>query len=94
VTGFIDRLDLRQPRARWRWSSQTRRQDVPVDVRGKYDVVTVGSDDGRVLMLAHGFGGDQHMWRLVEPLLSPDFRVREQLATAFARLHALPQPIT
>jgi sigma-B regulation protein RsbQ len=48
---------------------------VPVDVRSKYHVVTVGPDDGRIVMLAHGFGCDQHMWRLVEPLLSKDFRL-------------------
>lgn len=46
-----------------------------VDVRSKYHVVTRGPADGRVLVLAHGFGCDQNMWRSVEPLLSCDHRV-------------------
>jgi sigma-B regulation protein RsbQ len=30
---------------------------------------------GRTIVLAHGFGCDQNMWRLVEPALAKDFRV-------------------
>jgi sigma-B regulation protein RsbQ len=47
---------------------------VPGHVRSKHHVVTVGPDDGRMVMLAHGFGCDQDTWRLVELLLSKDFR--------------------
>ncbi|MCW0212738.1 MAG: alpha/beta hydrolase [Pseudonocardia sp.] len=45
------------------------------DVRDRYNVVVTGRHDGRVLVLAHGFGCDQHMWRLLEPLLSRTFRI-------------------
>lgn len=34
-----------------------------------------GRADGPVVMLAHGFGCDQNMWRLVVPALEPDFTV-------------------
>jgi sigma-B regulation protein RsbQ len=46
-----------------------------VDVRGRHRVVMTGPQDGRVLLLAHGFGCDQHMWRLVEPILARTCRV-------------------
>lgn len=35
----------------------------------------MGRGDGPVVMLAHGFGCDQHMWRLVAPLLARTCRV-------------------
>jgi len=47
----------------------------PVDTRTKYDVVVLGREDGPLLMLAHGFGCDQHLWRLVVPILAPTCRV-------------------
>jgi sigma-B regulation protein RsbQ len=50
-------------------------QDGVVDVRSRHRVVTSGPDDGPLLLLAHGFGCDQHMWRLVEPILSRTCRV-------------------
>ena len=34
-----------------------------------------GVDDGPTIMLAHGFGCDQQLWRLVEALLAPNFRL-------------------
>lgn len=38
-------------------------------------MVVTGREDGPVLMLAHGFGCDQNMWRLVVPALAEDFRL-------------------
>lgn len=46
-----------------------------VDVRRRNNVTVTGRADGPVLLLAHGFGCDQNMWRLVLPLLAKDFRV-------------------
>lgn len=46
-----------------------------LDVVRRNNVVITGRDDGTVVMLAHGFGCDQHLWRLVAPELSRDFRV-------------------
>lgn len=37
--------------------------------------VTVFGEAGPVLMLAHGYGCDQHMWRLVAPTLAATHRV-------------------
>lgn len=39
------------------------------------NVNVVGPDDKPTIMLAHGFGCDQELWRLVVPELLPDFRV-------------------
>lgn len=44
-------------------------------VGGINNVLLTGRDDGPVVMLAHGFGCDQNMWRLVAPGLARDFRV-------------------
>ena len=39
-------------------------------------MVVTGREDGPVIVLAHGFGCDQNMWRLVAPALgASDFRV-------------------
>ena len=46
-----------------------------MDTRTKHNLVVLGRDDGPVLMLAHGFGCDQHMWRLVVPILARTCRV-------------------
>jgi sigma-B regulation protein RsbQ len=46
-----------------------------VDVRIRHHVVETGSPAAPVVMLAHGFGCDQHMWRLVRPRLAEIFRV-------------------
>lgn len=44
-------------------------------VRGRNHVTVTGRAGGPVVMLAHGFGCDQNMWRLVVPLLEQDFTV-------------------
>jgi sigma-B regulation protein RsbQ len=46
-----------------------------VNVRIRHHVVETGPPAGRVVLLAHGFGCDQHMWRLVVPRLAETFRV-------------------
>ncbi|MFD3920019.1 alpha/beta fold hydrolase [Streptomyces sp. NPDC058595] len=46
-----------------------------MDVRSRNNVRVSGRTDGRVVMLAHGFGCDQNLWRLVLPTLERDFRV-------------------
>ncbi|MEU5951207.1 alpha/beta hydrolase [Streptomyces sp. NPDC047525] len=44
-------------------------------VRGRNHVTVSGRAGGPVVMLAHGFGCDQNMWRLVVPLLESEFTV-------------------
>ena len=44
-------------------------------MRIRHHVVETGPPAGRVVLLAHGFGCDQHMWRLVAPRLAETFRV-------------------
>ncbi|MFE9999696.1 alpha/beta fold hydrolase [Streptomyces avermitilis] len=46
-----------------------------MDIRRRNNVVVTGRPDGPVVLLAHGFGCDQNMWRLVVPALADDFRV-------------------
>ena len=46
-----------------------------MNVRTRHHVVETGPPTGRVVLLAHGFGCDQHMWRLVGPRLAETFRV-------------------
>lgn len=46
-----------------------------MNVRRRNHVTVTGREDGPVVMLAHGFGCDQNMWRLVVPTLEQDFRV-------------------
>jgi sigma-B regulation protein RsbQ len=48
-----------------------------MDVLTRNNVTFAGPepDGGPVLLLAHGFGCDQHMWRLVTPALARDTRV-------------------
>ncbi|MFE2376700.1 alpha/beta fold hydrolase [Streptomyces sp. NPDC059398] len=46
-----------------------------MDIRSRNNVAVTGRTDGPVLLLAHGFGCDQNMWRLVVPALSAHFRV-------------------
>ncbi|MEU1892200.1 alpha/beta fold hydrolase [Streptomyces pristinaespiralis] len=46
-----------------------------MDVRNRNRVTETGRTDGPVVMLAHGFGCDQNLWRLVVPTLERDFRV-------------------
>lgn len=46
-----------------------------MDVVSRNNVVITGREDGPVIMLANGFGCDQHMWRLVAPELARYFKV-------------------
>jgi sigma-B regulation protein RsbQ len=46
-----------------------------VDVLARNNVTVVGAAEGPTIMLAHGFGCDQNLWRLVVPRLVSDFRV-------------------
>ncbi|MBT2232228.1 alpha/beta fold hydrolase [Nonomuraea sp. NEAU-A123] len=45
------------------------------DIGARNHVVVSGRTDGPTVMLAHGFGCDQNLWRLVAPELARDFRV-------------------
>ncbi|WP_405059481.1 alpha/beta hydrolase [Kribbella sp. NBC_01505] len=47
----------------------------PVDILQRNNVVVTGNPDGRTVVLAHGFGCDQNMWRLTVPALAPEHRV-------------------
>ncbi|MEU0759354.1 alpha/beta hydrolase [Streptomyces microflavus] len=46
-----------------------------MDVRSRNRVRVSGRSDGPAVVLAHGFGCDQNMWRLVAPVLERDFTV-------------------
>ncbi|WP_449487732.1 alpha/beta fold hydrolase [Streptomyces purpurascens] len=46
-----------------------------MDIRRRNNVNVIGRDDSPVLVLAHGFGCDQNMWRLVVPVLAERYRV-------------------
>jgi sigma-B regulation protein RsbQ len=46
-----------------------------VGVQVRNNVSIIGRDSGPVVVLAHGFGCDQNLWRLVAPALAEDFRV-------------------
>lgn len=46
-----------------------------MNVRSRNNVVVTGDPDGPVVMLAHGFGCDQNLWRLVAPVLARDHQV-------------------
>ncbi|MBY8888846.1 alpha/beta hydrolase [Streptomyces sp. PTM05] len=46
-----------------------------MDIRGRNNVTVAGPVDGPVVVLAHGFGCDQNMWRLVVPVLAERYRV-------------------
>ncbi|MFD3549756.1 alpha/beta fold hydrolase [Streptomyces sp. NPDC058655] len=46
-----------------------------MDIRHRNNVTVTGRADGPVLLLAHGFGCDQNMWRLVVPALAEEFRI-------------------
>jgi sigma-B regulation protein RsbQ len=46
-----------------------------VDVYARNNVRVLGAENGRTIVLAHGFGCDQNLWRLVVPSLVPAFRV-------------------
>ena len=46
-----------------------------MDVGTRNNVNIVGSDDAPTIMLAHGFGCDQNLWRLVVSELAPAYRI-------------------
>jgi sigma-B regulation protein RsbQ len=46
-----------------------------VDLQARNNVRIAGVEDGPTIMLAHGFGCDQNLWRLVEARLAPSFRL-------------------
>ncbi len=46
-----------------------------MDVSARNHVTVVGMDDAPTIMLAHGFGCDQRLWRLVVDRLAPRFRL-------------------
>jgi sigma-B regulation protein RsbQ len=46
-----------------------------IDIRSRHNVTVTGPPDAPVVVLSHGFGCDQNMWRLVAPALAERFRV-------------------
>ncbi|MEV6286211.1 alpha/beta hydrolase [Kribbella sp. NPDC051770] len=46
-----------------------------MDTLRRNNVITTGNPGGRPVLLAHGFGCDQNMWRLTVPALAGDYRV-------------------
>ncbi|WP_327139105.1 alpha/beta fold hydrolase [Nocardia sp. NBC_01327] len=46
-----------------------------MSVRSRNNVVVTGSDAGPTVLLAHGFGCDQNLWRLIVPQLAQRYRV-------------------
>ncbi|MEE1929337.1 alpha/beta hydrolase [Streptomyces sp. TRM 70351] len=46
-----------------------------MDIARRNNVTVTGNPQGRAVVLAHGFGCDQNMWRLTVPALAEDYRV-------------------
>ena len=46
-----------------------------MDIARRNNVTVTGNPDGATVVLAHGFGCDQNMWRLTVPALARDHRV-------------------
>ncbi|WP_099039289.1 alpha/beta fold hydrolase [Mycobacterium neglectum] len=46
-----------------------------MDVSAKHNINVLGVEDGPTLMLVHGFGCDQNLWRLVVNQLESEFRL-------------------
>ncbi|MFD8306931.1 alpha/beta fold hydrolase [Streptomyces sp. NPDC059690] len=46
-----------------------------MDIARRNNVTVTGNPDGPAVVLAHGFGCDQNMWRLTVPALARDHRV-------------------
>src|ERR1044072_41853 len=46
-----------------------------MDIARRNHVTVTGNPDGRTVLLAHGFGCDQNMWRLTVPALADDYRI-------------------
>jgi sigma-B regulation protein RsbQ len=47
---------------------------VAVNIQERNNVKIIGDGD-TTLMLAHGFGCDQNMWRFIQPLLTPNYKL-------------------
>jgi sigma-B regulation protein RsbQ len=48
---------------------------VEAEARTRFNVQQAGAAEGPLVLLAHGFGCDQNMWRLIRPMLEPSCRV-------------------
>lgn len=46
-----------------------------MEIERRNNVTVTGNPHGRTVVLAHGFGCDQNMWRLTVPALVEDYRV-------------------
>ncbi|GHE64430.1 alpha/beta hydrolase [Streptomyces vinaceus] len=46
-----------------------------MDIRRRNNVTVTGNPQGPAVVLAHGFGCDQNMWRLTVPALAEEYRV-------------------
>ncbi|MFD5142439.1 alpha/beta fold hydrolase [Streptomyces sp. NPDC058401] len=46
-----------------------------MDIRRRNNVTVTGNPQGPAVVLAHGFGCDQNMWRLTVPALAEDYQV-------------------
>ena len=46
-----------------------------MDVHTRHNINVVGAEHGPTLMLVHGFGCDQNLWRLVVDQLESEFRL-------------------
>ncbi|MEU4871686.1 alpha/beta hydrolase [Streptomyces sp. NPDC021608] len=46
-----------------------------MDILRRNNVTVTGNPQGRTVVLAHGFGCDQNMWRLTVPALTGEYRV-------------------
>ncbi|MGW2983026.1 alpha/beta fold hydrolase [Streptomyces goshikiensis] len=46
-----------------------------MEIERRNNVTVTGNSHGRTVVLAHGFGCDQNMWRLTVPALVEDYRV-------------------
>ncbi|MGQ4336352.1 alpha/beta fold hydrolase [Streptomyces hayashii] len=46
-----------------------------MDIRRRNNIRITGRPDGPTVVLAHGFGCDQNMWRLTVPALAQDYQV-------------------
>ncbi|MFE3627169.1 alpha/beta fold hydrolase [Streptomyces goshikiensis] len=46
-----------------------------MEIERRNNVTVTGNPQGRTVVLAHGFGCDQNMWRLTVPALVEDYRV-------------------
>ncbi len=46
-----------------------------MDIGHRNNVTIIGNPEGRTVVLAHGFGCDQNMWRLTVPALAEEYQV-------------------